>query len=127
MKSNELAVLVGETVKVAQSRITGVGKEQYEENSTQKFEGMSIPDLLVYMEEELLDQINYAVMNYLRVHSMKKAVEKMAATMQSAGLGNADFMEDMRNGKAFKRNTLQDLQSEIRLQIPIEDKKLPLA
>lgn len=75
MKSAELATEVEKIVKEAQSRITGIGAEQYAHpDNTQKFERMHLTDLFEYMEEELLDQINYSVMNLLRVRLLKKAV-----------------------------------------------------
>lgn len=75
MKSAELSTAVAEVVKEAQARIMGIGAEQYAEGDTQKFERMTLEGLLVYMEEELLDQINYSVMNILRLRWCKEAVK----------------------------------------------------
>lgn len=131
MKSNELSALVQQVVEVAQSRITGVGKQQYEEQGNQKFESMSIPDLLEYMEEELLDQINYAVMNYLRIHNMKLEVLKMQAGMRNAGLIESPPARDLQQGYEFRRKTFVTVKNEVGEQvtteIDISDKKLNLA
>jgi hypothetical protein len=75
VKSSELAAQVGAIVGEAQSRITGIGSEQYETEEGQKFERMALPDLLTYFEEELLDQINYSVMNILRLRWLQEALD----------------------------------------------------
>src|SRR5690348_9692888 len=71
MKSSELAVEVQQVVLDAQARIMGIGKEQYEEGDQQKFETMPLDGLLDYFVEELLDQINYSVMNIIRVRRLQ--------------------------------------------------------
>ena len=78
MKSQELATSVGEIVKEAQARITGIGATQYAMGDMQKFESMTMDDLLIYMEEELLDQINYSVMNLLRLRWLREALKVIA-------------------------------------------------
>jgi len=75
MKSQELANEVEKIVTAAQKRITGVGAEQYAFGDMQKFETMTIDGLLEYMEEELLDQINYSVMNLLRISWLREALK----------------------------------------------------
>lgn len=77
MNSAQLAHEVEEVVKEAQARIIGVGQEQYAEGDQQKFEIMPFEDLLVYFEEELLDQINYAVMNLIRVRRLKVVLQEL--------------------------------------------------
>jgi hypothetical protein len=85
MNSAELAAYVQATatvaerrsiVKKAQSRILGVGHEQYAQQERQKFESVSIDDLLELSEEELLDQINYAVMGIIRLRRLRFALSK---------------------------------------------------
>ena len=61
--SAESDTLAGE----AAARILGVGDEQYSEGEAQKFETMSLDELFQYLDEELLDQINYAVMLQIRL------------------------------------------------------------
>ena len=85
MKSAELATEVEKIVKEAQSRITGVGANQYAMGDLQKFETMSLDDLLEYMVEELLDQINYSVMNLLRLRWLQKAVTVIGHETVSPG------------------------------------------
>lgn len=80
MTSEQLAEKVSEIVKEAQTRVLGIGREQYEEGGTQKFETMPLPRLLDYFEEELLDQINYSVMNIIRLRRFREALHH-AATM----------------------------------------------
>ena len=127
MKSSELASLVSDVVQIAQSRITGVGKEQYEQQGTQKFEKMSVPDLLEYFEEELLDQINYAVMNYLRIHNMKLEMQKLQNNLEKSGLIQSPFGADLAEGKVFHNRSFLVIQRETQQELPIEDQTLPLA
>lgn len=76
MKPVELADEVAETVALAQSRIKGIGADQYHDAETgqQRFETMALDDLFVYAEEELLDQINYAVMLRIRLRRLRQAI-----------------------------------------------------
>lgn len=76
MTPTELANDVAETVALAQSRIKGVGASQYLDAQTgnQRFETMALDALFVYAEEELLDQINYAVMLRIRLLRLREAI-----------------------------------------------------
>lgn len=98
MKSQELAAEVAQIVKEAQARITGIGAEQYSHNDMQKFEAMSITSLLEYMEEELLDEINYAVMNLLRMRWLKEAISVIGH--ESLAPGNAQYLWKKREAVA---------------------------
>lgn len=105
MKSKDLAIAVGDVVKLAQTRIEGVGAEQYTNaNDSQKFETMSIPELLEYMEEELLDQINYAVMNYMRVHNVKQEMIALTSKLDALGLGQEGVIGEIKKGTKFTRS-----------------------
>jgi hypothetical protein len=77
MTPDELAAEVAETVALAQSRINGIGADQYHDAETgqQRFETMNLDDLFVFAEEELLDQINYAVMLRIRLRRLQGAIE----------------------------------------------------
>jgi hypothetical protein len=79
MNSRDLADAVAEVVTDAQARILGVGHDQYAEGDTQKFETMPLADLLTYFEEELLDQINYSVMNIIRFRRMRQELDRAAS------------------------------------------------
>jgi hypothetical protein len=76
MTPQELAGEVAETVALAQSRITGIGADQYHEVATgrQKFEDMPLDALIEYAEEEALDLINYAVMARIRYARVRQAI-----------------------------------------------------
>jgi hypothetical protein len=76
MTPQELAGEVAETVALAQSRITGIGADQYHEVATgrQKFEDMPLDALIEYAEEEALDLINYAVMARIRYARVRTAI-----------------------------------------------------
>lgn len=75
VKRSGYAVMLGssETDEIAEQaagRILGVGRDQYEEDEdTQKFETMDLDNLFQYLDEELLDQINYGAMLRIRVSS----------------------------------------------------------
>lgn len=78
MKPEELAAEVGQTVRLAQERIKGIGAEQYAQpDGTQKFETMNLDDLLQMAEEEALDLINYAVMMRIRFARWRRQLEKV--------------------------------------------------
>lgn len=63
MRSVELSERVKATVEEAQSRIMGVGREQYEDEETkQSFESYTLTEMLTGLREEAIDLINYAVM-----------------------------------------------------------------
>jgi hypothetical protein len=63
MRSIELSERVKATVEEAQSRIMGVGREQYEDEDTkQRFESYTLTEMLTGMREEVIDTINYCVM-----------------------------------------------------------------
>lgn len=94
MKSAELATEVEKIVKEAQSRVTGIGAEQYARGDTQKFEQMTLDALLDYMREELLDQINYSVMNLLRVQWLREAIRIIGHEVVSPG--NLDYLAKRR-------------------------------
>jgi hypothetical protein len=116
MTSDELAENVGSSVNLAlntrpameaileitnaaKARIKGVGAEQYAGPTNQKFERLSMVELFTYMEEELLDQINYSVMNLIRIHRLQEAVRRMAED-----IGSNELLMT-----ALKRETLESL------------------
>jgi hypothetical protein len=74
MKSSELASEVQRVVIDAQSRILGIGAEQYERDGRQKFEDMPMDELIEYVREEALDLVNYGVMVTLRIERLAEAV-----------------------------------------------------
>jgi hypothetical protein len=74
MKSSELASEVQRVVTDAQSRILGIGADQYERDGRQKFEDMPMDELIEYVREEALDLVNYGVMVTLRIERLAEAV-----------------------------------------------------
>ncbi|MGN9782822.1 hypothetical protein ACTMTF_15420 [Nonomuraea sp. ZG12] len=73
-------------VVAVQSRILGVGKEQYDEGSEQKFERMSLQEVIQYAREEVEDGIAYNVMLRYKLNLLEKAVE-VAFNGYQAGAG----------------------------------------
>lgn len=53
-----------------------IGAEQYydEQTDTQKFETMSVDELLQYYQEEAMDMINYGVMFYIRLDAARTVI-----------------------------------------------------
>ncbi len=143
MNAKDLSTAVNEVVKLAQTRIEGVGQQQYEESKDrQKFESMSIPDLLEYMEEELLDQINYAVMNFMRIHNVKLEIEKLLTGLENLGLGKSGVIGDIKAGEHYQRQVgynqvkqvswlrqhAEEVKEEKRMEeMDVTEKPLPLA
>ncbi|MEU7830326.1 hypothetical protein [Nonomuraea sp. NPDC049129] len=74
MTSEDLAKEVMAAVVAVQSRILGVGKEQYDQGSEQKFERMSFRELIQYAREEVEDGIAYNVMLRYKLGLMEKAL-----------------------------------------------------
>lgn len=76
MSSAQLAEYVSEAITRATGRILGVGKDQYDLGSAQKFETMPIGELYEATLEELDDVIVYAVMQQIRIRRMLSEIQK---------------------------------------------------
>ncbi|SFI79672.1 hypothetical protein SAMN05216275_10512 [Streptosporangium canum] len=76
MTSEELAQEIMSAVVAVQARILGVGKAQYDEGSQQKFELMSLQELVQYAMEEVEDGIAYNVMLRYKLTLLKEAVDQ---------------------------------------------------
>ncbi|GII83351.1 hypothetical protein Ssi03_13410 [Sphaerisporangium siamense] len=79
MTSEELANEVMAAVVAVQGRILGVGQEQYDEGSQQKFELMSLQQLVDYAMEEAEDGIAYNVMLRYKLKQLKAAINQAFA------------------------------------------------
>lgn len=90
MNSTQLADEVNRIVYRAQSRVLGVGRDQYVTRDAlgeevQKFEGMDLDALIEYAIEETLDHINYGVMLTLRLERLRelnKRIERLYGSAQ---------------------------------------------
>ncbi len=79
MTPDEVAAVVAETITLASARITGDGARQYwTPGQPQRFETMPLVDLARYVDEEILDLINYAVFQRIRMHRIAAAIAEMA-------------------------------------------------
>ena len=74
MSSEALAEHTEKVVTRVMSRIRGVGDEQYSEGDHQKFESMSIEELMEWTLEEVEDTIAYAVFQHIRFSRVLGAV-----------------------------------------------------
>lgn len=103
VKSEELAHYVADFIGGACSRVMGTGAIQYEENGQQKFESMSLDELVDWTIEELQDVAVYACMLSIRVERVKELVEgraqAVAATMHEADLDLAKLRAAIPNLK----------------------------
>ena len=90
MTSAELAQEVAAFIEECQARVMGVGNEQYSMGDKQKFEVMSIDELIEYTEEELRDMAVYACMNHIRLRRLREALAARGLT------GHADKLVPVR-------------------------------
>lgn len=74
LSSEQLSDFVQEYIVECMGRIRGVGNEQYSQETHQKFEAMSLEELLTYLQEELMDISNYAAMLHIITERMKHAL-----------------------------------------------------
>lgn len=75
MAPAEVAENVRRIVGLAQERVgpNSIGAQQYyREGQPQRFETMSLGDLVQYVEEEVLDLVNYSCMLYIRLERIKQ-------------------------------------------------------
>lgn len=103
MNSEQLAKRVERTTKEACSRILGIGAEQYAQGDTQKFETMPFPELAIYYKEELLDQINYCVMQIIRIEDLAQRFNAMIRSLEGAGIQIRN-VTDANSGSAYGKN-----------------------
>lgn len=74
MTSEELADDVQRIINECRSRILGVGKDQYDNGGTQKFEGMAVDELITWAREEAQDLIVYGAMLDIRLQRIQSVL-----------------------------------------------------
>ena len=74
MTPSQLAEYVTEFIGECQSRVMGVGADQYSQGESQKFETMPLPDLITYAREEAQDLAVYAAMIDIRLQRLEAAL-----------------------------------------------------
>lgn len=74
MSSEDLVTASAEYIAACVSRIKGVGNDQYDLGSHQKFEELELDELFVYAEEELQDLSNYMVFLSIRLNRLRNAI-----------------------------------------------------
>jgi len=74
MTSEQLADCVSDFIVACTTRVKGVGDEQYSEGTHQKFEAMSIDELVEWAEEEVQDLAVYAAMLHIRLRRVRQAL-----------------------------------------------------
>lgn len=79
LRSEDLAGFVAEFITHCAGRIRGVGDEQYsmEGDSFQKFESMTLDELILGFLEEIQDIANYSAMLYIRLERIRQALIAM--------------------------------------------------
>ena len=128
MNSNELAHEVGRVVEQAQARITGIGADQYDMGDTQKFESMSLDELLACAQEETLDLVNYGVMLTILLERTREALaakleEERASVRATVAWGDPVYTigrDEWPAGPALARGpfTIDDLRQYVDAPIP---------
>lgn len=97
MTSDELAQEVADFIGGACSRVMGSGQAQYETNGKQKFESMSLDELVDWTVEELQDVAVYAAMLAIRIRTAQQLVENRVTSV-AADLHLADIeLADLRS------------------------------
>lgn len=76
MSSRQLADHQKELSKYARGRILGVGAEQYDDSTEQRFESMTLDELWTGAREEIADLINYLAMLDIRLGRMVMEVSR---------------------------------------------------
>lgn len=76
LSSADLASFVEAMSSLSQSRIKGIGADQYEDGGSQQFEGMSEQELIEYFLEEMADGINYLAMLSIKVLAVMRAASR---------------------------------------------------
>ncbi|MFI9591018.1 hypothetical protein [Nonomuraea sp. NPDC052265] len=74
--SDQLAEAVEDAIRAAKARVVGIGKLQYDEGDTQRFESMTIRELLQWASEEAEDLIVYGVMARIRIKRVERQLKK---------------------------------------------------
>lgn len=75
MTSDDLANYVGEFIQDCQARVRGVGDQQYSQGTHQKFEAMSLDELLEWAQEEIQDVAVYSAMLDIRLRRVREALK----------------------------------------------------
>lgn len=100
MTPQELADHLPIILAKCQERTLGVGAQRYsdegEEGRPQRFETMSLDALMEYVEEELLDIVNYSVMVWIRFTRLREAAD---AAVFMHGDGGRKWDEGREPGK----------------------------
>lgn len=74
MTSDELASEVAHFIAECAARVKGVGKDQYNVGTHQKFEELELDELFEYAEEELRDICNYTTFLAIRIRRIRAAL-----------------------------------------------------
>jgi hypothetical protein len=74
MTSEELADDVQNIITDCRSRILGVGKDQYDHGTEQKFERMSVDELITWAREEAQDLVVYGAMLDIRLQRLQRTL-----------------------------------------------------
>lgn len=77
MTSEELANAVTETIRSVESRIIGIGQEQYSQGDIQKIEVKPLKGVLDDLIEELDDALVYTAVLRLRCSKLKSILNRL--------------------------------------------------
>lgn len=77
MTSEELAQVVGDLITTSQTRVMGVGNEQYSTGDMQRFETLQLDELVDWTKEELSDLVVYSTMLWIRLTRIQEAINDL--------------------------------------------------
>jgi hypothetical protein len=95
--SDELSHEVADFIGGACARVLGPGQAQYEKDGSQKFEELTLEELVDWAVEELQDVAVYSTMLAIRIKEVQRLVENRVTTV-AANLHLADIeLADLRS------------------------------
>jgi len=82
MTSQELADAIGDTIKSLESRIIGIGADQYDFGDTQKIELKTLPEVAQDALEEIDDLLVYLAFLRISINRLKSTIDKFSPSQR---------------------------------------------
>ena len=78
MTSEQLAKAIGETIQSLESRIIGIGADQYDSGDIQKIEMKTLPEVAQDALEEIDDLLVYLAFLRISINRLKSTIDKFS-------------------------------------------------
>jgi len=85
MTSEELSNAISKTIKNLESRIIGIGAEQYDLGDMQKIELKTLPEVAQDALEEIDDLLVYLAFLRISIDRLKSTIDKFSPSEQAPG------------------------------------------